>query len=945
MIERRSLHRAILGATAAVLLGIATLGQSQTAPAPAPAPAPTPAPAAAPERPAWPDFAAVTKDMQATPGLFTLYRYRSDDPSKDQTRLLAQIPRALLNQDLLMATSISRGSLAGFQWEDYLIRFDIVGKNLVVKVPDPRYVNQPGTTSSDVIARTYPAAVLTAMPIITMAGADPVVDLGSMVMGPTVQLPGSGGLMSMLMGGGGGTPRRDLSEYSKVKAFPDNVLIDVNLAMASRGTGASYIGISYAFRRLPDVRGYAPRIADERVGYFTTVRQDWNMRHSERENIVRYVNRWDIRKKDPALEISPPDKPIVFVVEKTVPLQWRRYVKEGIEEWNKAYEKIGIVGAVVVQQQTDDNEFANVDPEDARYNFFRWIVSGRAFAMGPSRPDPRTGQILDADIIFDDAMLRFYLADIETMGPRPAAAILGPEHAKFLMENPSFIPMGQSLEQVREAAKLSSSELMYDSSASAATGSGPISLRMVQPQACNYAEGLRHQMALLNLAVAQGGKKVPERLIGEIIRQVTAHEVGHTLGLRHNFKASAWLTADEIKRRRDTTDEPTATSVMDYLPVLFMAGDQYDKTRHLTTPCIGPYDYWAVEYGYKQPTPADGDEKTMLGKIAAQNTKREYAYATDEDTMGLASPDPLVNRFDHSADPIAWAQSRIVLSDSLMKDIKKWSVKENDPNHFLRATYLTVISEKAQNLLYVSRMVGGQYHHRNRPGDPDARPALVLVDPKQQRAAIKMLGETAFRDDFYNLDPELLNDLAPPRWMDWASRTDSRLDFPVHQMVSSMQSYALAALISPQALQRVYDAELKSKAADKFTAAELLTSVRGIVWSELEPRGDVKPSDTRPLISSTRRNLQRQHLQVLIAIAESEPGQLVSADLQGMARFTVRELGDRIGGTLDAAKEGAKLDFATKAHLTECRSLIQRTLDGPKAQAQRGSGRVITVQE
>ena len=107
---------------------------------------------------------------------------------------------------------------------------------------------------------------------------------------------------------------------------------------------------------------------------------------------------------------------------------------EGIAEWNKAYEKLGIVGAIVVQQQTDDNEFANVDPEDARYNFIRWIVTGRGFAMGPSRADPRTGQILDADIIFDDSMLRFYFREFETFGPAPVAAMMGPEFTEFLRE-------------------------------------------------------------------------------------------------------------------------------------------------------------------------------------------------------------------------------------------------------------------------------------------------------------------------------------------------------------------------------------------------------------------------------------------------------------------------------------------------------------------------------
>src|SRR4029077_7112740 len=131
--------------------------------------------------------------------------------------------------------------------------------------------------------------------------------------------------------------------------------------------------------KLPQSSDYVPRIADERVGYFTTVRQDWGMKHSERENILRHLNRWNLKKKDPSLDLSPPEKPIVFIMEKTVPLQWRKYVAEGIMEWNKAYEKIGISNAIVAEQQSDDNEYGHVDPEDARYNFVRWVITGDAF--------------------------------------------------------------------------------------------------------------------------------------------------------------------------------------------------------------------------------------------------------------------------------------------------------------------------------------------------------------------------------------------------------------------------------------------------------------------------------------------------------------------------------------------------------------------------------------
>jgi hypothetical protein len=581
-------------------------------------------------------------------------------------------------------------------------------------------------------------------------------------------------------------------------------------------------------------------------------------------------------------------------------------------------------------------------------------VTGQGFAMGPSRADPRTGQILDADIIFDDSMLRFYFREVDVFGPAPAAAILGPDLTQFLTDNPAFIPMGTTLDQVKEVAKSHNLELLHDAPSGSieraiAGEPDPARLRKLNPSrtACNYAAGMRQQFAMAHFAVAAAGKKIPDRFIGEVIREIMAHEVGHTLGLRHNFKASSWLSEAEIKRRRDSTDEPLVGSVMDYNPVVYFAGDDINKIKHLITPCIGPYDYWAIEYGYKPAGGPDGDEKTLLAKVAGQNTKRENAYATDEDTMGLSSVDPLVNRFDLSDDPVAYAKSRTALSDALLKDIKKWAVKSGEPNYYLRDTFLTVFSAKARNTMYVSRLVGGQYFNRNRPGDEGAKPALQLLEPKRQRDALDLLGGTVFKDEFFATDAELFNDLVPSRWWDWDSMPGSRVDFPVHQMIGSMQSYALLAIASPPVLQRVYDAELKSKSTDKFTAAELIQRTKALVWGNLDLPEGAKFTDSQPMLSSLRRNLQRQHVQYLLATVESRPGMLVSADLQGMVAYQLRELSDQIGA-LTAPANGGKIDFATRAHFSETKRQIDRVLNSPAIQMPGyggGGGIIILGQE
>ena len=298
---------------------------------------------------------------------------------------------------------------------------------------------------------------------------------------------------------------------------------------------------------------------------------------------------------------------------------------------------------------------------------------------------------------------------------------------------------------------------------------------------------------------------------------------------------------------------------MDYNPNLYFPGDDVEKVHHFCTPTIGPYDYWAIEYGYRAPGPQDGGETAMLAKIAGQCAQKENAYSTDEDTTTY-SPDPLVNRFDMSADPMVWAKERMELCDALLKDIHKWGERKQQPRHYLLSAYGMVMSEKARNMLYVSRVPTGEYFNRNRMGDTDAKLLIVLVDPKQQRAAIKMLSDTIFSDSYFTSDPELLNQLVPTReWgLNGLGGVSMRVDYPIHQMISNLQAYAMMNLCTPYVMQRVYDAELKSNSDDKFTSAELIHRVRDTIWSELgSVNSEQKYTDAKPMISSIRRNLQR----------------------------------------------------------------------------------------
>jgi len=223
-------------------------------------------------------------------------------------------------------------------------------------------------------------------------------------------------------------------------------------------------------------------------------------------------------------------------------------------------------------------------------------------------------------------------------------------------------------------------------------------------------------------------------------------------------------------------------------------------------------------------------------------------------------------------------------------------------------------------------VIGGQYFHRDHVGDPDARPAFVPVEPDAQREALKLISETLFADSFFTqvISPELLNQLAPHRWWHFGMRPSARPDYPIHEMISLLQWWTLSDILAPPVLTRIYDAELKTTGEDKFTCAELVRSVRDEIWKELnDVRG--RYSDSKPLISSIRRGLQRQYLDLMLVYVRSRPGALVPEDVDGMVRFALRELSERIGRALNA--RDSKLDFASRAHLVECKSRIDRALE------------------
>ena len=820
-------------------------------------------------------FEAAVTGAKKVEGLWTIYY-------KDQ-QVLVDFKQMQLGQDFLMLSSIARGVsqgqvLGGMTWgDDVLWSFRKVGEKVHVLRRNVKFKARPGSPEANAVKLAYNDSVLYSLPIVTDTPGGHLVDMTRVFLSDDEQI----GKMI------GASFAFDRSTVGNLKAFKQNVELDINAVYAGQidsdtvaDPRGMQVTVHYSISQLPQTT-YKPRKADDRVGYFLTVAKDFTD-SSDDQNFVRFINRWDLQKLDPAAKVSPPKKAIIFHMEKTVPVNLRPIVRAGIEEWNKAFDKLGFDNAVEVRQQGDEDTW---DPEDVNYNTFRWITAEAGFAMGPSRVNPLTGQILDADIIFDASFLRSWKSSYENFTPAAVAALLDIEQP-VLNKGPALF--------------------------------GPQRHRHAD---CRLNEGMQHQSSLAGAVFAAQGLtakrgELPEEFLQQALKEVVMHEVGHTLGLRHNFRASAWKTLAEMEDPAKA-NEPTVGSVMDYLPVNIVAAGTKQPAYYTTT--IGPYDHWAIEYGYKI---VAGDENAELAKIAMRSGEPGLDYSTDEDTEAN-DPDPLSNRFDFSKDPIAHAQRQMALVNGLLPKLLERTVENGEGYQRARQAFGVLIGEYYKSAQFVARFIGGVMVHRDHKGDNQARPPFKLVDAAQQRAALKQLAEQAFTVPKY--DPASLNSLAGTRWRHWGVQELSRIDYPIHTQIAQFQDAILSRTLSHLTLNRIQDGEAKAAPGeDAYTLPEHLKGVMDSIYSELAapPAGEF--NNRLPYINSFRRALQRSALKKFgDIVAKPRTGQ--PEDARVLSRMYLADLAAKIDAAL--AKADLKLDDYTRAHLTDSRLRIKQILE------------------
>jgi len=881
-------------------------------------------------RPDFPPFTSVMEGFTGPyRGFYSIYE------NKKKNRLYAVIPSSQIKKPFLLATSFAGGTtFAGWQWNDYYLYWKVMGKQLVLMEKNVNYKGGSSAEVASVVKRTYTDRVFMTVPIRTKGGSGYVIDFGGLLAGS-----------SSRFFGGMGRGTSSLAEF-KFKAFPYNVEVTVTMP----GSGGRYISLHYSLADVNKLstRGYKPRLADDRVGYFLTAAKDFS-NTKDPQRFVRYINRWNLQKRDPKLKLSPPKKPIVFYIEKTVPVRYRRYVREGIEMWNKAYEKCGFLNAIDVRQQDDYNpEFKNLDPEDMRFNFFRWITSERAFAMGPSRANPVTGEIIDADIIMDDSMVLAYLREYEEVIRGLNEASLTDEKKAYLRAHPERHPdrilQRGFMAKKAPACSHCASQRRQASDQESATDPASFMNRFRQ---CTIGSGKMREMALSGLYFSlfeddddkkkkdkdkdkkKGDKKTdgkkkdkkkapkkkkefPEEFIGQVIREIVCHEVGHTLGLRHNFKGSTYRALKEINSKVKPGD--IGGSVMDYNPVnLALEGPQgkWAMTE------LGPYDYWAIEYGYK---PVKKPKE--LQKIAQRGADKGLDYGTDED---VGQGDPTINRWDLGNDPIAYAKSRLGLVKKLRKNLIDRAVDKGEGYQKLRRAFDMLLFEIRRAGDLAAQYVGSHHLYRDHRGDPKERDPVVIVPAKKQREGLKFVCDYILSDKLFDFPPELLRKLAQQRWMHWGTYPGRDLSYPLHERILNVQTWVLFPLFYPGTLRRIYNAEhMVDRNKDCLTLVELFNTLGSAIWSELGGTPGEKATDRKPYISSIRRNLQRYCLEELTDIALDPNSSTMPSSIRTLARFHVKRLKKSIDGFLN--KNGDSLDTYTRSHLEECSVLLDKTL-------------------
>lgn len=655
------------------------------------------------------------------------------------------------------------------------------------------------------------------------------------------------------------------SKYAAIRSFPNNTDVVVDLAydnpsaIAYGGpdiTDPRYVRVrmQHSFIEMPK-NDFKPRRDDPRVGYFIQQITDQTS-----ISVVPYkdvIHKWNLQKKDSSAALSEPVEPIVWWVENTTPLEYRQTIIDAGLKWNEAFEKAGFKNAVQMKIMPDT---ATWDPADIRYNVIRWVSSGRPSygAIGPSFVNPRTGQILGADITVE-----WFSGSAE---PIFDELFNGP-----LSQQNSF----------------SSLDIINNNYTS-----------------CTIAINLKEQYitGLTTLEATGAAPAEISEMHKQFLTYLIMHEMGHTMGLNHNMKASQMLSPAEINNKEITHKIGMIGSVMDY-PAINVSLDRTKQGDYYTTKA-GPYDLWAIEYGY---TPLNEKEETVaLNKILSRSNEPKLAFGNDGDDMrspGNQGIDPHINVNDLTSDVIAYAVDRFKLVNNVME---KLVVKYSKPGQSyveVRARYITLNYQRNDMINAVSRYIGGVYVDRSFPEQKSPTKPYTPVPLAVQKKAMEVLSKYVFAPDAFDADKQVFPYLQLQRR--GFNQPQNGEDYKVNNNILALQvNGSLGHILSPVTLQRINNTRMYG---NQYSVADIMNDLVKAIFD----------ADINGNVNVHRQNLQSSFVSSIIKLT-GEKSQADDISISAAA-YTLRKLKTKLSSAVSSNDE-------TKAHRSNLIFQIDKAL-------------------
>lgn len=822
----------LLSHTALMLVSLSLLGQT---------PAPTPAPGGPngqvigqrPGAPAdvepKPYDKVITSEFKTQTGLFKVHQHKG--------KLYFEIPKADLGKELLLVATAVKTPVGvdhtGKEINDEVVRWVMHENKVYLTQVSHAVVSDPAKPIAAAVNNSNQDAILMSFPVEAFAkDGSPVIEVSKLFTSEVGDFSARTLLNAMTLDSG-------RSFVDQVKAFPGNVQVDsvhtYTMSALPRGMSptpgmpslppkSGSVKVAYSFVALPG-KPMMPRLMDDRVGFFSVRNVDYGRDEHEAKRRA-YITRWRLEKKEPGAALSEPVKPIVWYIDSATPAQWVPYIKKGVEAWNVAFEAAGFKNAVQARSFPTKEQDPQFDPADVRYSIIRWVPSPIANAYGPHISDPRSGEILNADIVMYHNILQlqrdWYFTQVGPLDPR-----------------------AQTL---------------------------PLS----------------------------------DDLMGELLAYVVTHECGHSLGFPHNMKSSSLYPFEKIRDKEWLAKMGHVATLMDYCRFNYVVQPEDHVDPSLLIPKIGPYDIYAVQWGYTPITSAKtpDDEKSTLDTWARKQDNEPWLRFS---TPGAFGSDPgenteAVGDADAVAATTLGTKNLQRVADMLLKVSEKPGEDEETLSHLYSATW----GQWTRELNHVAVIVGGYDAHTKHGGQSGA--VFTPVSKARQQQAVKYLNGAILQTPEWLLKPEILSRIEP-------NSGSTRL--------LSAQKSVLRNLMDRNRLGRLQEQE--ASLGDKaYKLGELLADVRTGVFTEL--------SSPTPRIDAHRRDLQRAYLELLnerlnqAVPAINIPGFSFPApnaqdDQRGAIRAELKSLQSQLSAKLPTARG------ASKAHLEDLKDQITRILD------------------